>query len=173
MEINEVIPEFGIKRENEERRDGGCGIIFDPKTGLYAVSKETGNGKLRLFAGGVDENEDIEKGVLREVTEESGLYDFLYVEKIGTVFAHYRNTLRNVNRITKSTCFLIIIKSTNLVDVKLEEHEKFTLYWATLDEILNNWKNRNENKDYDHLFYFFDKTIPRIKELGYDNVNKY
>jgi hypothetical protein len=26
------IPEFGIKRENEERRDGGCAIVFDPVT---------------------------------------------------------------------------------------------------------------------------------------------
>ena len=172
MEIEKEIPEFGIKRDNEERRDGGCGIVFNPKTQLYAVSKETRNGKLRLFAGGVDENEDIEKGVLREVTEESGLHDFLYVEKIGTVFAHYRNTLRNVNRITKSTCFLIILNSASLVNVKLEEHEKFTLYWATLEEIFSNWKNRNENKDYDHLFYFFQKAIPRARELGHDTTSK-
>lgn len=32
MKNEENIPEFGIKREGEERRDGGCAIAFDPKT---------------------------------------------------------------------------------------------------------------------------------------------
>jgi 8-oxo-dGTP pyrophosphatase MutT (NUDIX family) len=167
----ENILEFGIKRENEERRDGGCAVVFDPKTQRYAVSKEIENGKIRLFAGGVDKNEDIQEGVLREVIEESGLYDFLYIEKIGEVFAHYHNSLRNVNRVTKSTCFLVVLNSTNLIDVKLEEHEKFTLHWAIVDEIFSNWKLRNENKDYDHLFYLFKKAIPRAKELGYDTTS--
>ena len=31
MNMNKIL-EFGIKRENEERRDGGSGVIFDPKT---------------------------------------------------------------------------------------------------------------------------------------------
>ncbi len=26
--MNNTIPEFGIKRNNEERRDGGCAVIF-------------------------------------------------------------------------------------------------------------------------------------------------
>ena len=55
------IPEFGIKRENEERRDGGCGVVLDPQTQKYAVGKQTGDGLFRLFSGGVDPNEDIEK----------------------------------------------------------------------------------------------------------------
>src|SRR3990167_9046615 len=103
------IPEFGIKRENEERRDGGCGIVFDPQTQKYAVGKQE-NGRLRLFSGGVDANENIIEGTLREVTEESGLHDFLHVEKIGEALTHYYNTLRNVNREAHATCFLIILK---------------------------------------------------------------
>ncbi len=63
--------EFGIKRENEERRDGGCGVVFDPETQRYAVGKNIDDGILRLFGGGVDKNEDIKDGVLREVIEES------------------------------------------------------------------------------------------------------
>jgi len=166
------IPEFGTKRENEERRDGGCGIVFDPTSQQYAVGKQTEDGLFRLFSGGVDDSEDIKDGVLREVVEESGLYDFLYVEKIAEALTHYRNTLRNVNRVAHATCFLIVLKSADAKPTQLEEHEKFTLAWATSDQILENWNTRNENKDYDHWIYFFDKAVARAKELGYDTVSR-
>jgi len=168
---NEDIPEFGLKRENEERRDGGCAIVFDPGTQLYAVGKQLNNGVLRLFSGGVNENEDTETGTLREVVEESGLHDFLYVEKTAEAFAHYHNSLRNVNRVTESTCFLVVLKNTKLVDIKHEEHEKFYLVWATAAEMLANWLARNENNDYDHWVYFLKKSVNRAIELGYDKTS--
>ena len=166
------LPEFGIKRENEERRDGGIGIVFDPKTQKYAVGKHTDGGFLRLFSGGVDAGEDIKEGTLREVIEESGLNDFLYVEQLGEVLAHYRNILRQVNRVTKATCFLIILKSANSIGAKLEEHEKFDLVWVTAEELIKHWEGRNENKDCDHWVYFLKKADERIKELGYDKMSK-
>ena len=98
MTDSDTIPEFGITREGEERRDGGCGIVFDPASQKYAVGKQTEDGLFRLFSGGVDEGEDIKDGVLREVVEESGLQDFLHVEKIAEALTHYHNSLRNVNR---------------------------------------------------------------------------
>jgi 8-oxo-dGTP pyrophosphatase MutT (NUDIX family) len=162
------IPEFGIKRENEERRDGGCAVVFDPATQKYAVGEQTTDGLFRLFSGGVDPKEDIKEGILREVREESGLHDFLYIEKIAEALTHYHNNLRNVNRVAKATCFLVILKTTDLIDVELEEHEKFTLEWATSAEILSNWESRNENKDYDHWIYFLKKSVARAVELGYD-----
>ncbi len=168
MSTVENIPEFGIKRENEERRDGGCGIVFNPQTQKYAIGLQKEDGLFRLFSGGVDPSEDIKEGVLREVIEESGLSDYEYVEKIAEAFSHYYNNLRNVNRVAKATCFLIVLKSAKLIDVKLEEHEKFTLAWATAEEILSNWELRNENKDYDHWIYFLKKSVARAKELKYD-----
>ncbi len=165
--MEEQLPEFGTKRENEERRDGGLGVIFDPETQLYAVGNQP-SGLLALFAGGVDPKDDIQEGVLREVREESGLYDFLYVEKLGAGYAHYRNSLRNVNRFTKSTAFLIVLKSRSLQATKLEAHEQFTLAWATPEELLANWNVRNENKDHDHSIYFLERAVSRVKELGHD-----
>lgn len=161
----DTIPEFGIKRENEERRDGGCGVVYDPEAKKYAVGKQTKDGLFRLFSGGVDASEDIEKGVLREVIEESGLFNFKYVELIAEAFTHYHNNLRNVNRVAKATCFLVILKSTKTKPAELEEYEKFTLHWATDEEILKNWEDRNENHDYDHWIYFLKKGMERIKEL--------
>mgnify|MGYP003395641743 CR=1 FL=1 len=121
---------------------------------------------------GVDSDEDMETGVLRELVEESGLNDFLYVEKTAEAVTHYHNTLKNVNRLAYATCFLVILKSSRLVPVKLEEHEKFSLAWATVEEILYNWKERNQNKDYDHWLYFMDKSVKRAIELGYDKTSK-
>ncbi len=167
----EEIPEFGIKRENEERRDGGCGVVFDPKSQKYAVGKQHNNGFFRLFSGGVDSNEDIKKGILREVVEESGLYDFLYVEKIGEALTHYHNTLRNVDRVAHATCFLVILNSVDLKEVHLEEHEKFSLEWATAEEIITNWESDNQDKDNDHWIYFMKKAVSRAKELGYDTTS--
>ena len=161
-----------MKRENEERRDGGCAVVFDPSAQKYAVGRQTADGLFRLFSGGVSAEEDIQEGVLREVIEESGLHDFLHVEKIAEAFTHYRNSLRNVNRVAKATCFLVVLKTVNLVPVALEDHEKFTLAWATAHEILENWNSRNENKDYDHWIYFMNKCVSRAKELGYDESSR-
>lgn len=162
----QIIPEFGIKRENEERRDGGCGIIFDPETRKFAVGRQYENGSLRLFSGGVDTSEDMQAGILREVTEESGLCDFEYVEKIGEALTHYYNTLRNVNRVAHATCLLVILKSREIKFVKLEEHEKFELAWATAEEVLHDFQSRNQNKDNDHWIYFFNKALERLNKLG-------
>jgi ADP-ribose pyrophosphatase YjhB (NUDIX family) len=170
MNNSNNIPEFGIKRENEERRDGGCGVIFDPTTQKYAVGKHE-SGRLILFGGGVNPDEDIKDGVLREITEESGLCDFLYIEKIARVLCHYRHSVKNVNRIAYATCFLVVLKSNNLMPTKLEEHEKFTLEWTTPEEMLSNWKARNEGKNHDHWIYFLKKSVNRAIELGYDKTS--
>lgn len=171
MQSNVSVPEFGITRENEERRDGGCAVIFDPHTGKYAVGKDVDGGLLRLFSGGVQANENIQDGVLREVLEESGLYDFLYVEKIAEALTHYHNRLKNVNRVAHATCFLVILKTSALRATQLEEHERFTLEWASAEEILSCWEFRNQNKDYDHWIYFLRKAVFRAQELGYDSVS--
>lgn len=169
MEIPSGTPEFGIKRENEERRDGGCGVVFDPATRKYAVGRRDTDGHLLLFAGGVADDEDPQTGILREVTEESGLYDFQHIEKVANALTHYRNVLKDVNRVAYATCYLVILGSTKQQPLKLEEHEKFSLCWLTADEILRHWKENNEDKSYDHWIYFFSKAVERVKALGYES----
>lgn len=166
----ETIPEFGIKREHEERRDGGCGVVFDPQSQKYAVG-QLEHGLYILFSGGVNPEENIKAAILREVTEESGLHDFLYVEQIAQAFTHYHNELKKVNRVAFATCFLAILKSTAQIEVKLEAHEKFSLQWATAEEVIANWNTRNHSKDYDHWIYFLTKAAKRAIELGYDTTS--
>ncbi len=162
--------EFGIKRDNEERRDGGCGVVFDPASQRYAVGKEE-RGRYILFSGGVHNGEDIRAGILREVTEESGLYDFLHVEKIEEVITHYRNSAKQVNRLAYATCFLTILKSTNTRPVAHEAHEKFSLVWTAVDDILENWNTWNTEHNVDHWIYFLKKSVVRARELGYDTTS--
>lgn len=163
-----TVREFGTKRENEERRDGGCAVVFDPATQKFAIGKKTQGGCYLLFGGGVDSREDMQQGVLREVVEESGLYDFAYVEKIDTALTHYYNSLKKVNRVALATCFLVILKSSDLKATQLEQHEQFVLAWVTAKDIVSNWKKNNEDGGVDHWLYFFDKALERIKALGHE-----
>lgn len=171
MNSETEILEFGIKREDEERRDGGCSVVFDPETQKYAVYRNLNNGVLGLYGGGFDKGEDEKDGVLRELVEESGLIDYSYIEKVDKVLTHFFNSNKEVARIAYSTCFLVVLKSKNLQPTQLEAHEKFELVWATPLEIISNWESRNHNKDYDHWIYLFNKSVARLKELGHDTTS--
>lgn len=57
MDNEKDILGFGTKRENEERRDGGCAVVFDPETQKYAVYKNLKNGLLGLYGGGIEQKE--------------------------------------------------------------------------------------------------------------------
>lgn len=165
--MSEIL-EFGIKRENEERRDGGCSVVFDPESQKYAVYTNLKNGRWGLYGGGFDEGEDEMNGCLRELIEESGLFDFLHVERIDKVITHYFNTNKEVNRIAHATCFLVILNSSKQQPTKLEEHERFELTWVTDEELLSKLNSVNQEKDYDHWIYFINKARHRLKELGHN-----
>lgn len=164
----EEILEFGIKRENEERRDGGCSVVFDPETKKYAVYKNQKNDIFGLFGGGFNEFEDEKDGCLRELVEESGLVDYFYIEKLDKVITHFFNNNKMINRVAYSTCYLVVLNSLKKEETRLEEHESdFRFILASDNEILNNWKSNNSNKDYDHWIYFLEKANKRLKELGH------
>jgi len=172
MHDSNNILEFGIKRDNEERRDGGCAVVFDPQSQKYAVYRNLKNGMLGLYGGGFDDGEDEEKGVLRELIEESGLYNFLYIEKIEKVLTHYFNFNKSKNRVALATCFLVILKSTKLKPTKFEKHEEFELEWVNPEELFSIWESHSENKNYDHWIYFLRKSVNRAIELGYDKTSQ-
>lgn len=172
LSIRQVVaPETGTKRQDEERRDGGCAVVFDPATQKYAVSKWEGDDNIRLYAGGVEEGEDLKNGILREVTEESGLYDFGYSEIFLTAYPHFYNVRKKVNRVTKSACVLAILNSTDTKPVQQGEHERFELAWMAPEEIMENWEKRNTEHDLDHWFMFLKQGVARAIELGYDTTS--
>ena len=167
-----VIQEVGVRHPHEERRDGGCGVVFDPKKQKYAVATHP-DGLVRLFSGGVDKSEDLERGVMREVTEESGLHDFGHIEKIRSCFTHYFNTRKQVYRSAFATCFLVVLKSDARKEQKLEPHERgFEVAWMSPQEIVRNWMAQNADHSLDHWFIFLREAVARAIELGYDTTNR-
>lgn len=106
--MNIPIQEFGITRANEERRDGGCAVVYDPVAQRYAVGLRE-DGLYILFSGGVADGEDMTEGILREVREESGLHDFAHVEKVADAIAHYYHKSKNVNRVAHATCLFVVL----------------------------------------------------------------
>ncbi|MEK7578921.1 MAG: class I tRNA ligase family protein [Patescibacteria group bacterium] len=168
LSIKQVIaPETGVRRENEEERNGGVGIVFDPARQRYAVGRQK-NGLARLFSGGVDDGESIQEGTLREVAEESGLFDFKHVEYIGKTYAHYHNSLRNVNRLAWASAFLVILDSSDVKEVRHESHEDFELEWITGKDLWNNLVEHNIEGSTDHWLWFLRQGIGRAIDLGYD-----
>jgi leucyl-tRNA synthetase len=166
-----VVQETGVRHESDERRDGGCGVIFNPKTNKYAVATHP-DGLIRLFAGGVDKGEDLERGILREIAEESGLYDFDHVEKVRSCFTHYYNSRKNVHRSALAACFLVVLKSDAQKERHLEPHEQeLALSWMTPQEIISNWEGHNKDHDVDHWFIFLREAVARAVELGYDTTD--
>ena len=174
LEITQVVaPETGTKRENEQQRDGGCTVVFDPKMQKYAINHVEGEPYYRLFAGGVADGEDRKEGILREAMEESGLYDFGQIEEIETQVVHFYNRLKKVNRIGVATCYLVILNSTAQKEQHLEEHEKgFTLKWVTPEELLKNWEMGNSEGDLDHWISSLKKAVGVAIELGIDTTTK-
>jgi hypothetical protein len=102
------------------------------------------------------------------VREESGLHDFLLVEKIGEALTHYHHAAKGVNRVAHATCLLAVLQSADTLPVQLEPHEDFSLRWVTAQEIRDNWDARNAGHDLDHWFHFLDKALERLHALAYD-----
>ncbi len=170
--VQVVAPETGLKRNDEVLVQGGCGVVFDPATQRYAVATHP-DGVLRLFSGGVESGEDLTHGILREITEESGLHEFGHVEKILRAQTHFYNSRKKLNRAGPATCLLVILKSTGLVATKREAHEKdFTLSWMRPEEILANWQEHNQDKSLDHWIMFLQQAVGRAIELGYDTTTQ-
>ena len=168
---NDAVLEFGTPRENEERRDGGCAVVFDPVTQKYAVGERAKDGLFLLYSGGAEEGEAIKDAILREVTEESGLHGFKQVEKIAEALTHYYNRGKDVNRLAHATCLLVILNHSETVPTQLEAHEDFTLRWTTPSEILANWKKHNTDHSLDHWIYFLSLAVERAVELGLDTAS--
>ena len=171
LPIKKVIArETGLKRENEEFRDGGAGVVFDPLSQKYAVALWQSGG-ISLFAGGPDEGENVKDAIIREVKEESGLYDFAYTEWIETSYAHYYHRAKLLNRVARAECMLIVLNSTDTLPVQHESHETFELAWKSAEEIKAKWLNDNDGGRYDHYLRFLNESVSRAIELAYDTTS--
>lgn len=165
-----VAPETGTKRENEQFADGGSSVVFDPDSQKYAFPRIETNDNIALFAGGVNEDEDLYQAILRELREESGLTNIRHYEEVAVAYGHYYHSLKNINRRAKATALLVVLSDTKTVETKLEAHEKFHLEWLDAEEVLTKWE-QHDGGDYDHYILFLKMAVNRAIELGYDKTS--
>jgi leucyl-tRNA synthetase/inosine/xanthosine triphosphate pyrophosphatase family protein/predicted NUDIX family NTP pyrophosphohydrolase len=165
-----VAPETGQKRENEEFRSGGCGVVFDPETQKYAFAGFE-DGRYLFFAGGNDEGESVKNAVIREVKEESGLTNFTSIEQVGYAYTHFHNQMKKVNRVATVECYNFVLTNSEVVEVSREAHENFQLVWRDAKEVLDCWTRNNADEGYTHYIEFLKKAVAKNISRGVDKVS--
>jgi hypothetical protein len=142
--MEEAMPEFGIKREMKSGVTAAVPSSSRDRALRSRCALQGTGAPLRWRREGADE--DIQR-------------------------THYHNIAKNVDRVAKATCILVILKSADLVPTQLEAHEQFSLVWMPGAEMRAWWASHNEDENYSHWIYFLDKAGARARELGYDMAN--
>lgn len=132
--IRDKMPEKELKIN---RRKAVRGIIY--RDGKILMVK-TNKGDYKLPGGGVESDEDEERGLLRELAEETGYANILVGPCIGTCFEQNIDNY-DVDALfqMESVYYLCELKGEEKVPTNLEEYEKeleFTPVWIEMDEAL-------------------------------------
>lgn len=92
--------------------------------------------------GGVNENEEIEEAVIREIKEETG-YNSIIIQELGIVEDYYNLIHRhNINH-------YYLLKATSFEKEELEEYEKGIIdskIWVDIDTAISLYENMNKDK---------------------------
>ncbi|HKR81634.1 MAG TPA: leucine--tRNA ligase [Candidatus Saccharimonadales bacterium] len=128
-------------------------ICYDPETDRYCGMKwHTEREKFSTSwpGGGVDENETLEEGALREFTEETGYDDVIIDRKLPAITSsYYRNGYMPLQRSVRHV-FMATLQSHHQVERNQEDYEKgaYDILWLTKEEALermtDSWKMMSE-----------------------------
>ncbi len=135
-------------------RETAGGVVIS-KSGKIAIVSQQGN-SWSLPKGGIDENEDVRTAALREIREETGLYDLVYIKKIGTYNRHriaLHNKPEDKTEIKRITMFLYI---TNQTILSPEDPENPEARWVNIDEVTNYLTHQKDRE-------FFLSIMPTLK----------
>ena len=104
---------------------------------VFDHEKEWSEAGTQVPAGGIDDGEDLEAGVLREVLEEVGIKDIKISKKIDE-YIMYRNTHKQFNRRhvfhLKPTCELPKNWTHTVSGEGIDKDMKFYCYWIPINE---------------------------------------
>lgn len=105
---------------------------------LVQEAKEKCYGKWNISAGGLEPNESITEGAIREVKEETGCD----VELTGIVSIDYG--------VIENKTFMAIIFSTKLLkeDIKFNKNEILDVQWHDIDEIISGMDDKLRNSKF-------------------------
>lgn len=149
--------EFGTRHEDSQYRKTVVGVLFNPDKSKILVLRWPIFPCAGLIVGGVEEGEDLETALAREVAEETGYKDFTIEKKLGKeIIAHYFADNKNVWRTAEMHCFLVQLNSLDQTSQKLELNEKFSLEWVNPEDYIQEVEKAevNDKSDFRPFKYF-------------------
>ena len=126
-----VVPDFGKLLPNEKYVEGVVVIGYDQENGEL-LGLRWKNKATWLVGGGKEKGESFEEAARRELAEETGYKSVLTFIPLGSVYSHYYNDKKNINRRSFSHNFLAIINRSKQGSTNLETHEDFVPKWYNI-----------------------------------------
>lgn len=131
-----IEPVTGTVRENEEQRRSIVAIVEDPKTG-HILTLDWGPklGGTLYIGGGREGNEDPVATAKREIVEETGYTDVVFVAKTEPIHHHYHAYAKGINREVEAIGLHFQLQSHAQDTTAREENERFTVGWLTKEQV--------------------------------------
>lgn len=126
LPIESVVAEqMGKRIPDAEPRLGVAGIIEDGKGNILLQSQTYERGKLySMPGGGVEEGENLQEALKREIIEETGYTDFEIKESVGAFEYNFFSPERDKKRRLTEVLYRVVLRSEKKQGLELTELEK-------------------------------------------------
>ncbi|GEM_PF-447533 len=169
-----VAPEFGKKQENEEFRETITAVLwYEKEKKFIGLKSDKFNWRYEPVIGGVEENENFEDAVRREIEEKTGFFDLEIIAKFPVpIFSHFFAEHKNVARFRKTHLFIVKINSLESKGVNFDKYEKNINPKPELfdfNDFVKNWLKEEDFSDF-LLYYQLAESFLKFKKFDFQNV---
>lgn len=158
-----VIQQVSPRKEGAVFRRGAYGLIFNEKGDVLLQFYRKSKGWY-LPGGGLEEKENEREGLIREIEEETGYFDFSIEEKVGTIEDNFFSPIRGEERCLVASVYKVILhshKNRGATIDKVERNFGMENKWTSLVE---SRKRLHETSIAQGLFKIIER-FPNQKEF--------